>query len=80
MTPAAITIENLQIQRGGEARDPGPRRRGPGRRITGLLGPSGSGKSTLLRAIVGVQEVPAAASSCSGWRPARPAFAATSAT
>ncbi len=57
MTPAAITIENLQIQRGTKLVIPGLAVEVAAQRITGLLGPSGSGKSTLLRAIVGVQEV-----------------------
>ena len=57
MTPAAITIEQLRIQRGAKVVIPGLDVEIPAGRITGLLGPSGSGKSTLLRAIVGVQEV-----------------------
>jgi ABC-2 type transport system ATP-binding protein len=54
---AAIRVEGLVVERGGNsvlhgldfAVSPG--------RITGLLGPSGCGKTTLMRAIVGVQIV-----------------------
>jgi ABC-2 type transport system ATP-binding protein len=57
MTPAAIEIDQLRIQRGPKLVIPGLDVEIPAGRISGLLGPSGSGKSTLLRAIVGVQEV-----------------------
>ena len=42
MTPAAITIEQLQIQRGAKLVIPGLDVEIPAGRITGLLGPSGS--------------------------------------
>ncbi len=57
MTPAAITVERLRIQRGTKVVLPGLDVEIPAGRITGLLGPSGSGKTTFLRAIVGVQEL-----------------------
>jgi len=57
MTPAAIKVDGLRVQRGAKLVIPDLDVEIAAGRITGLLGPSGSGKSTFLRAIVGVQEV-----------------------
>ena len=54
---AALTVENLRVQRGGRGVLHGLSLEVSHGSVTGLLGPSGCGKSTLMRAIVGVQRV-----------------------
>ena len=54
---AALTVENLRVQRGGREVLHGLSLEVSHGSVTGLLGPSGCGKSTLMRAIVGVQRV-----------------------
>lgn len=54
---AALTIDALVVDRGGQRVLHGVELRVPAGTVTGLLGPSGSGKTTLLRAVVGVQRV-----------------------
>jgi len=54
---AAITVEGLTVERGGQEVLHGLDFGVPAGVITGLLGPSGCGKSTLMRSIVGVQIV-----------------------
>jgi len=54
---SAITVENLQVVRGGKPVIADLTVEVPRGQVVGLLGPSGSGKSTLIRAIVGVQIV-----------------------
>jgi ABC-2 type transport system ATP-binding protein len=56
---AAIEIEGLHVQRGGQQALSGVSLRVTSGTVTGLLGPSGCGKSTLMRAIVGVQIIQA---------------------
>jgi ABC-2 type transport system ATP-binding protein len=54
---AAISVEELQVVRGGNEVLPSISLEVERGSITGLLGPSGAGKTTLIRAIVGVQVV-----------------------
>ena len=54
---AAISIDELEVVRGGKRVLPGISLVVEAGSITGLLGPSGAGKTTLIRAIVGVQIV-----------------------
>lgn len=54
---AAVTIDNLCVERGGRLVLRRLDLTIPAGIVTGLLGPSGAGKSTLMRAIVGVQVV-----------------------
>ncbi len=56
---AAITVEDLQVERGGREVLHRVSLSVASGSVTGLLGPSGCGKSTLIRAIVGVQIVAA---------------------
>ena len=51
----AVTVDGLDVTRGGRPVLRDFSLRVPAGRLTGLLGPSGCGKSTLMRAIVGVQ-------------------------
>ncbi len=53
----AITVEHLNVVRGGSVVLPDLSCTVEAGTVTGLLGPSGSGKSTLIRAVVGVQVV-----------------------
>ncbi len=53
----AISIENLQVQRGGRVAVDDVTVQVAAGTITGLLGPSGCGKTTLMRSIVGTQIV-----------------------
>ena len=53
----AITVERLEVIRGGASVIPELSLSVERGSVTGLLGPSGCGKSTLMRAIVGVQRV-----------------------
>ncbi len=53
----AVTVDGLDVTRGGRPVLRDLTLRLPAGRVTGLLGPSGCGKSTLMRAIVGVQRV-----------------------
>lgn len=55
--PAAITVENLVVERGGRTVLRDVSTAVPAGSVTGLLGPSGSGKTTLIRSIVGTQKV-----------------------
>ncbi len=57
MTQAAVTVEDLVVDRAGRRVLREVSCRMPAGRVTGLLGPSGSGKTTLLRCLVGVQRV-----------------------
>ena len=52
---AAITLGDLNVERGGRRVVDGVTASVPAGQITGLIGPSGCGKSSLMRAIVGVQ-------------------------
>jgi len=52
---AAITVEELRVERGGREVLHGVSLAVASGSVTGLLGPSGCGKTTLMRAIVGVQ-------------------------
>ncbi|MGZ4358771.1 MAG: ABC transporter ATP-binding protein [Gaiellaceae bacterium] len=54
---AGISIENLNVRRGGVLVLDGLNLDVEPGLVTGLLGPSGSGKTTLMRVIVGVQVV-----------------------
>jgi ABC-2 type transport system ATP-binding protein len=54
---AAVTVDDLVVDRGGRRVLDGVSARIAAGTVTGLLGPSGSGKTTLMRAIVGVQQV-----------------------
>ena len=54
---ATVTVEGLEVERGGRAVLHELDLVVPAGIITGLLGPSGSGKSTLMRAIVGAQRI-----------------------
>jgi ABC-2 type transport system ATP-binding protein len=54
-SPPAVTVERLQVSRGGREVLHGISLEVPQGSITGLIGPSGCGKTTLMRAIVGVQ-------------------------
>jgi ABC-2 type transport system ATP-binding protein len=56
---AAITVEDLLVERGGREVLREVSLSVASRSVTGLLGPSGCGKSTLMRSIVGVQIVAA---------------------
>jgi ABC-2 type transport system ATP-binding protein len=53
----AITIDDLDVRRGGRLVLTRFSARLPQGAVTGLLGPSGCGKTTLIRSIVGVQKV-----------------------
>jgi ABC-2 type transport system ATP-binding protein len=53
---AAVTVEDLVVDRGGRRVLDGVSLTVAAGTVTGLLGPSGSGKTTLMRAIVGVQQ------------------------
>jgi ABC-2 type transport system ATP-binding protein len=55
--PAAISVRNLHVVRGGRPVIPDLTLQVPSGQVVGLLGPSGCGKTTLMRAIVGVQRV-----------------------
>ncbi len=57
MTPPAIQVRNLVVERGGRTVLDGVGFTVETGSVTGLLGPSGSGKTTLMRCIVGVQKV-----------------------
>jgi ABC-2 type transport system ATP-binding protein len=54
---SAITIDALDVRRGGKAVIRRLSAELPAGEVTGLLGPSGCGKTTLIRSIVGVQKV-----------------------
>jgi ABC-2 type transport system ATP-binding protein len=57
MSPVAVEVRDLRVQRGSKLVLPGVSLKIPVGSVTGLLGPSGCGKTTLLRAIVGVQRI-----------------------
>jgi ABC-2 type transport system ATP-binding protein len=63
---AAITVEDLRVERGGREVLHDVSLAVARASVTGLLGPSGCGKSTLMRAIVGVQIVASGAISVLG--------------
>lgn len=52
-----VSINGLQVSRGGRLVIPDLSLTVPSGQVVGLLGPSGSGKSTLIRAVVGVQVI-----------------------
>src|SRR3954447_24086600 len=54
---AALVVDRLRVQRGGQEVVRGISFQVPRGSITGLLGPNGCGKTTLMRSIVGVQIV-----------------------
>jgi len=54
---AVVTVDHLQVVRGGQPVLADLSLSVSAGQVTGLLGPSGSGKSTLMRALVGVQVV-----------------------
>lgn len=56
---AAITVEDLLVERGGRQVLGGVSLDVASGSVTGLLGPSGCGKTTLMRSIVGVQIIAA---------------------
>jgi ABC-2 type transport system ATP-binding protein len=53
--PAALSVEDLRVDRGGREVLHGLTFAVAAGAVTGLLGPSGGGKTTLMRALVGVQ-------------------------
>jgi ABC-2 type transport system ATP-binding protein len=53
----AVTVTDLEVDRGSRRVLSGLSFAVPPGQVTGLLGPSGSGKTTLMRALVGVQRV-----------------------
>lgn len=55
--PAAITVTDLTVRRGGVLALDSISFDVPSGEVTGLLGPSGCGKTTLMRSVVGVQVV-----------------------
>lgn len=55
MSPAAVSVEDLRVVRGGREVLHGLTFDLRAGLVTGLLGPSGGGKTTLMRALVGVQ-------------------------
>jgi ABC-2 type transport system ATP-binding protein len=57
VSPAAISVQDLRVVRGGKEVLRGVSLAVEQGSVTGLLGPSGCGKTTLMRAIVGVQIV-----------------------
>jgi ABC-2 type transport system ATP-binding protein len=59
LTPAAIEISGLRVERGGREVLHGVDLEVTAGSVTGVLGPSGCGKTTLLRSIVGVQRIAA---------------------
>jgi len=56
-TSAAIIVQSLVVERGGNPVLHDLNLTVPAGSITGLLGPSGCGKTTLMRAIVGTQQI-----------------------
>jgi ABC-2 type transport system ATP-binding protein len=54
---AAITVQDLQVELGGQPVLKGVSFEIPEGKVIGLLGPSGAGKTTLIRTIVGRQKV-----------------------
>jgi ABC-2 type transport system ATP-binding protein len=58
-TSAAIVVDDLRIDRGGNTVIDTISLSIPAGTVTGLLGPSGSGKTTLMRTIVGAQRITA---------------------
>lgn len=55
----AVTVQGLEVVRGGAPVLNGLDFVVPAGQVTGLLGPSGCGKSTLIRSVVGVQRIAA---------------------
>jgi ABC-2 type transport system ATP-binding protein len=53
----AVTVTDLEVDRGSRRVLTGLSFAVPPGQVTGLLGPSGSGKTTLMRALVGVQRI-----------------------
>jgi len=70
--PAAVSVEDLRVRRGGSEILHGLSFSVARGRIAGLLGPSGCGKTTLMRALVGVQRGVTGQVSVLGDRPGSP--------